>query len=145
MAHIFFEKLERRQSTQSLYGMSYFPELLPPQVNQYQYRPFTYTPWVSWGNNTRFGVYPNSWFNPITNYNPFWNGVSNFLSPIRYSQALVSGFGSSPSIIAPSPIAPLPIAPLPIAPTSTYIPPSGAITVLYGIFTPIPFPTPILP
>jgi len=30
MAHIFFEKLERRQSTQTLYGMTYFPELLPP-------------------------------------------------------------------------------------------------------------------
>ena len=135
MAHIFFEKLEKRQSTQALYGMPYFPELLPPQINQYQYRPFTYNSQASWWNNTRSGRYPNSWFNPITNYNPFWNSVSNFLSPIRYSQALVSGFGSGPSIIAPTPT----------APTSTYIPPSGSITLLYGIFTPIPFPTPIVP
>jgi len=140
MAHIFFEKLEKRQNTQVLYGMSYFSELLPPVVNQYQYQQFIYNPWSSWGDTTRFVGYPNLWFNPITNYNSFWSGFTKFLNPIRYSQGLAYGYGGNPSIIAP-----LPIAPSPIAPTSTYIPPTVFITAIYAIFTPIPFPTTIVP
>ena len=119
--------------------MPYFPELLPPQINQYHYPTFNYNPWASWANTNRFGGFPNSWSNPIIGNNPFWSSFTNFLSPIRYSKGLASGYGSSPSIIAPTPI-----APLPIAPTSTYTPPTGSITLLYGIFTPIPFPTPIV-
>ena len=125
MPHIFIEKLESRKSTQSFYGLPY---LFPQPIS------FPPLPWASWENTVGYGGYSNSWFNPIPSYNTPWSSLPGTLSPIRYAQGLISGFGG-PSIINPLPIAPLPIPPTTVAPL-----PPVSITLLYGITLPVPVP-----
>ena len=114
MAHIFFEKLENRRSTQSLYGgyitpyneiTAYYgisttlygisnPDPFPsigyiPQWNS-GYNPYmSYTPYSMW--NTPFNEY--TWTNPFSN---FLGGIGNFFSPFLNSFRGFFGWQPSP-------------------------------------------------
>jgi len=139
MAHIFFERLEKRQSTQALYGPSLAGFIQVPQVNRY-YSPINpgVNLYPAWGNTAGSGGYSyTSWLNPLGvspfPYGSLWTGLSQFLSPVRYSNALLfgaGGIGAGSISLAPAPV---------------YTPPVSSITLLYAIFTPIAIPTAVVP
>lgn len=117
MAHIFFERLETRRSTQSLYGgwggysapnqymqgyygiSTYYPDYTTPYPSSYypSYYPSggyypSYNPYPNWYN-----PYPSSWMNPSPN---FWGGMGNWFSPIW--NTFQGWFGGQPSYWGPS-------------------------------------------
>ena len=172
MAHIFFERLENRRSTQSLYGGYTTPYneiatyygvavALYGISNPNPYPSINYTPQWNLG-----GYYP--YYNPTTFYSPFsgWNmpfnqyswtnpfsslfgGISNIFSPFLNNFRGIFGWQSPtwpiysyPGYTNPGSIFPGEIRALYAAPTS-YTPPDYSNPwLLYGIGIPSSYSTP---
>ena len=121
MSHIFFERLETRRSTQSLYGgwgysapNPYIQGYYGVGINPYEgyppiggypnsissYPPYypsggyypSYNPYPNWYN-----PYPSSWMSPFPN---LWGGMGSWFSPVW--NMFQGWFGGQPSYWGPS-------------------------------------------
>ncbi|MEW5804134.1 MAG: hypothetical protein AB1847_18720 [bacterium] len=141
MAHIFFERLEKRHSTQVLTGITgglfpdigtWFPWTQGPGAAGYTTAPY-------------FGFSPgprSPWVNPLARWSdpfpPPWGAFSGFLGQIPYlrnSQAAVLG-ATLGAALAPTVTAPIATTTLSPATSVILSTPLPLITLLYGLTFP---------
>ena len=141
MPHLFFEKLELRQSTQTFSGIPGFNSIQGFPLGQYSpSSAFLPNPFLYRANSNGIGGYASSplsmWFNPLPSrsnpFNPFWSGPAEGLYPIRQT---ISGYSApfrSANALTTVPFSNAFVGALTVNPT-TYIPPLSTTIALYAI------------